>query len=637
MKIRLLLLYLLYVWGSMVYSQQKINYNVNSIPHNLFSGSYAVVRDWQETFEVKSIKEAIHSRKYAITVLNKSKIDLSYFIIHYDKTSKVNNVSGTIYDKYGNIVKKIKKSDILDISAVSGGTLYSDARAIVVDPGYSTYPFTVEYEFEKVYKGMLHYPVWQPQMEPEVSIVEATFVFMKPSNLGSRYKALNLTDPVINTEEDMVTYTWKVRNLQPVEDEILASPFSERVPTLYNAPDEFFFDGYSGSMESWNSIGKWVNDLNRNRDILDSRTVNHLQNLVKEKNAPIEKIKIIYDYLQNNTRYVSIQLGIGGYQPPFASFVDEKGYGDCKALTIYTKAMLKSVGIDSHYALVRSGSNVHDILVDFPSLQFDHVILCVPNSGDTIWLECTSQDVPFGYIGNFTDDRNALIIKENGGEVVRTKRYKGDENLQITKAEVILKPNGSGTSHIKIRFEGLQYDNVSEFLSQSQDEQKKFFYAVLDIPDFKVNEFNLQQINKNKGEPQAMLEMNIDVNSYFSNAGDRVFFPLNFMNKRRTIPGEDKNRQSDIRLTFSYYDIDSIVYQIPDRMLIEYLPEDVRITSDFGIYSASAQKIDDNKILYVRTLKMNDGRFSLTKYGDLVEFFKGIVNADKQKVVLKKD
>ena len=53
-----------------------------------------------------------------------------------------------------------------------------------------------------------------------------------------------------------------------------------------------------------------------------------------------------------------------------------------------------------------------------------------------VFLECTSQDDPFGYQANFTDDRDVLVIKPEGGEIIRTKNYENKDNSQIVKATI---------------------------------------------------------------------------------------------------------------------------------------------------------------------------------------------------------
>ena len=153
---------------------------------------------------------------------------------------------------------------------------------------------------------------------------------------------------------------------------------------------------------------------------------------------------MVYEYFQNKTRYVNVQIGIGGWQPIEANTVDRLGYGDCKALAFYLKTLLDKVGVKSYYTIIHAGNDAEALIKDFPSNQFNHVILCVPmeNKKDTIWLESTNQIIPFGYIGTFTDDRDALLIDESGGRIVHTPKYTAQDNIIIRKATVTLMENG---------------------------------------------------------------------------------------------------------------------------------------------------------------------------------------------------
>ena len=98
---------------------------------------------------------------------------------------------------------------------------------------------------------------------------------------------------------------------------------------------------------------------------LPKETIAKIASLVAGVKDTKEKARIIYEFMQNKTRYISVQVGIGGWKPTPAKEVDKLGYGDCKALTNYTKALLKSQGIDSYYTIVDSGSSGLDIDEEF--------------------------------------------------------------------------------------------------------------------------------------------------------------------------------------------------------------------------------------------------------------------------------
>ena len=102
------------------------------------------------------------------------------------------------------------------------------------------------------------------------------------------------------------------------------------------------------------------------------------------------------------------------------SEVDKQNYGDCKALANYMHSLLKTVDIDSWYCVVQAGrEHKESLMSDFTSMnQGNHIILCLPFKNDTTWLECTSQTIPFGFLSDFTDDRNVLACTPEGGKFI---------------------------------------------------------------------------------------------------------------------------------------------------------------------------------------------------------------------------
>src|SRR5690606_28616627 len=150
------------------------------------------------------------------------------------------------------------------------------------------------------------------------------------------------------------------------------------VPTVLAGPVDFDYGGYPGRMDTWENFGKWQWSVNAGRDKLPDATIAKVKSMTEGK-SEYEKIKILYEFLQNKTRYVSIQVGIGGLQPFEARVVDQMGYGDCKALSNYMVALLKEVGITGYYTTIMARQDAGEVFTDFSNDQSNHIIVAVPH------------------------------------------------------------------------------------------------------------------------------------------------------------------------------------------------------------------------------------------------------------------
>jgi hypothetical protein len=327
-------------------------------------------------------------------------------------------------------------------------------------------------------------------------------------------------------------------------------------------------------------------------------------------------------------------LGIGGWQPFEAKEVAEKGYGDCKALSNYTKALLKSIGIESYYTSIKGGSNEREILIDFPSQQFNHAILCVPIKSDTIWLECTSQRNPFGYLSDFTSDRFALLATPEGGKMVRTPAYTALDNQQNRNITVNLSADGNATAQATTYFSGILSDDYTDIKNQlSREDQEKSLYKTILIPSFEISDFSIQE--QPKRVPSTTVKVAMKVNKCASRSGTRLFLNPNLMSGVRAIPAHlDKPRQTDIILKTAYTETDSVQYQLPPNIVIEAKPETMLIESKFGSYQVDYQ-LKDGKLLYRRKFVRNRGRFAAINYVEFADFYKKVSKADKAQVIFK--
>jgi hypothetical protein len=629
---RLILIPILFALANFSATAQELKYPVSAISEELKKDVDVVVREDHMWYKIRSINSATYHVHQVATIFNEQGNKSAQEVIFYDKLTKIVDINAYAYDATGKQIKRLKKGEIYDQAAYDGVSLFSDSRLKRIDMSQATYPYTVEFEYEIDYNFLFRIPSsWWGGAR--TSHEHASYQLIYPTNLEPRYKAFNVkVEPVKERlDKGFESITWKFENIKPTINESNGPPFEEIVPHIIAAPKNFEFDGYAGKMESWDTFGQWIISLNKGRDVLPAETKKKVREIVSGLSSREEKVKALYEFMQNRTRYVSIQLGIGGFQPFEASVVDKFGYGDCKALSNYMIALLKEAGISANYVLIGAGAGTPSLNVDFPSSQFNHAITAVPNEKDTLWLECTSQTNPFGYQGRFTGDRKALMITDRGAAPVKTIHYTADQNLQSRTANVTIDAQGNANAKIKTTSSGIQYETRGlNWVLSNQDKQKKWIEKNTDIPNFNVNSFSMKEM-KDK-IPSAIVNLDLTLNRYASVSGKRLFVTPNLMNRMTYIPEKTEDRKTDVVTRSNFIDQDTIVLSIPENLYPEFLPQPVKINSKFGEYEANF-KFDAGKVVYTRRLKMWKSRFPKESYKELVDFYRNVNKADNTKLV----
>ncbi len=609
------------------------NYPTANIADSLKQNAHSVVRLSEETFTVLNAGEALHKVHSVITVLDSRGQDNAVVSVFHDKHVKIVDMEAFVYDASGKQVKRMKRGDISDVNYVSDFSLFEDDKIKYADLKYSLYPYTVEYSYEVKTTNLMFYPKWWFQEGFSTAVEIANFTVTVPEKQPLRYKLLNgLREPQItDLQNGTKSYAWSVKGIKPSVLEELSPKLSSQGPGVITAPTDFELEGRKGSMKSWKDLGQFHYDLNKDRDVLPDNVKNEVAELVKGINNPQQKIKKVYEYLQAHTRYVSIQLGIGGWQTFEAKTVAEKGYGDCKALSNYTKALLKAAGIEAFQALV--DADEPDQFLDFPMANFNHVILCVPQPKDSIWLECTSQSNAFGYLGDFTGDRHALLLTPTGGKLVKTPSYKPADNRQFRNIQLKLDETGDGTASVKTHYSGIQQDTRSHVFELSPTDQKEWLYKRIKISSFEISSFSYKQ-QKDK-IPVVNETLELAVRQAASKSGNRMFVNPNLMTIWNINLNPNLKRKNEIEWEMGFLDMDTVSVSIPPTYKVEYAPTLLKIETKFGSYEISTA-IKDDKVFYFRKMLMPKGLYSASQYTEVSDFFKKVAKADKSQIVLVK-
>jgi hypothetical protein len=635
MKKIFLLLINLSIFISWVHANDG-DFAVSKINPALLKNANAVVRVDEMVLEIKNLTHTNLINHYAITILNEKGEGWADLNEYYNKYREINSIEGVLYDAEGKTLNKIKKKDTKDESGVDGGTLMDDSRFRVHNFYYKVYPYTIEYTIETTTKNTLSFPSWTAQGGGSISVEQSSMTVIFPTDYQIRYKAFNYdSNPVETIDKNKKSLTWSAKNLKAIVREPYAPMLHEIIPMVIFGPTDFQMDDYKGNMSSWKDFGKFIYDLKKDRDQLPENIKQTVHAIADKLTDPKEKISSLYKFMQDNTRYISIQLGIGGFQPFPASDVAAKRYGDCKALTNYMYSILQEVGIKSYYTLVRAGKFNKYITPDFPSQQFNHVILCAPIQQDTVWLECTSQTLQAGYLSDFTCDRPVLLVDENGGKLIHTPIYKMQDNLQVRKIVGKIDEKGKLDINLKSVYHGLQQDDYHQMVKGlSKEKLKDYLNDMLSLSMYDIVDFDYKDLNTKI--PAIQESLNITANGYATVTGRRMFIQPNIITKTNRKLTADSARKYDVVLDYEYIDIDSVEVEMPDGYTVESVPANININSKFGKYSATT-KVNNNKLYYYRTVEQSRGKFPKEDYGDLVKHFEAIYKADRTKVVLVKN
>lgn len=614
-------------------SAKELKYPVNAIPATLKENAHTVMRLYKQELEIKSEKSATVSVTEVRTILNKNGEYNVNFMELYDPMNKIVNLKGKVYDSTGKQVRSFGSEDVIDRSYISNSSMYDDNRVKIIDSKYLTYPFTVEYMYEIEMKQTLFLPSWSHGTE-NTSYENSTFVVKTPAGYVLRYKEYNLPKGVVKSNlDEKKVYTWTLNNIAARTGEPMSSVISPDYPLLLLAPNKFEVADSKGSSESWKELGIWATSLIDAKDKLPESTILKLKELTATCKTDYEKVKLVYEFMQQKTRYVSIQVGIGGWQPFDAETVDKYSYGDCKALSNYTKALLAAVGIKSYYTLVKAGAGSNKIDTLFPSSQFNHAIVCVPIEKDTLWLECTNQRMPCGFNGDFTDDRDVLLIDGENSKLVHTRIYNASENCINRTSDIQFDENLVGTSTVNANYIGLCYDNIMPIYYADNADKLKMVTQRIELPTFILSNFSYKE-NRSR-TPSIDENLNLSVRNYIQKlVGDVALLPLNFMNKLTSVPDKVRNRKTDMCIRRAYMENDTVVFHLPKGYKVTELPEKSEITNEFGKYFA-VSSLKGNSITYIRHFELFKGVFPATVYSGFREFLEQVSTADQAVASLK--
>lgn len=615
---------------------QSIQYPVASIDTSLLRKANEVVRLDATEITVKDPQNATAHYHEVYTVLNPKADRSLIFSAHNSKFMALSDATIRVFNKEGLQIQKYGKKDLH--TSGYGEELIEDGSFTYFKVSAPAYPITVEFDYTIKFKGILQYPSFVIQGQNQ-SVEHSTFQITIPNNLGFRYKACNTTlTPQINKGALLSTYRWEAKNKPAIILETASGPKFQYLPVILMAADHFSMDDYPGQMDTWAHFGDWVMLLNKKDAALNPDQIAQYQSMTAAAPTPEAKARILYAYMQQNMRYVSIQLGIGGWKPLAASFVGTKKYGDCKALSHFMQASLAAVGIESFPALINMGRPDIAVTADFPINCFNHEVLCIPHltsDKDTTWLECTSQLLDFGSLGYETAGRQALLLTPTGGKLVQSPPSTDLQNILNTTQQIELHADGSASQHAQFTGLGAYKDLfLYNFYQQQKRDKKDFIHDYLGFKQ--TDSVQIKENPKNAGPYKFALELHYDQYPDFS-SGNKLFVSSRPFSRFIYTPEEDSTRKADYYFPFPYRIHDTTIFLLDAAISPESIPENKNEKYGFGHYSSNySYDSSTRKLTIISQLDIKQDIIKASAFKELTLFASKVAEDIEEKIVFIK-
>ena len=589
----------------------------------------AVIRKYST--EIKyNYKRLTVKTSVEIQINNREGESLTEFNIPYTQKDRITRLKASITDLNGEIIRELGRKEIKDRSLFTDNTFYSDNFCKVFELKYNVFPYIIVLEYVQEFEEFYSIVNWDPVYHSGFKTLNATLDLQIPADYKVNIYTLKVQASKPGSDNGNIVYHWEASYDSIWPDEIYQPPFGQSLPRVIISPLDLTY-GVHGSMVSWTSFGDFIFDLMRDEDILPQEEADQVLKLISNCSSKTEKIIILYHYLQDRTRYINVSIDIGGLRPYPAEYVARNKFGDCKALVNYMHSMLKLAGIESVYCLVQSGKNPPGIIKEIPSQQFDHVILMVPDLKDTTWLECTSNVLPCGYLGSFTQDREVLAIKKDRSCFVRTPAQSVAAVTINCSYSFISDKSGNSKTGIDFLFRGDDFDNLASVKSDlTREDATEYLKHYIPFKSFTIQSWSLER--QNRDEASIRLKASVKLPDQPKNYGDAVVYDL----PASALPNFEKPAERKLPVHFSFQKSihDTLVYLIPPGYTATSSASR-KIESTYGSWLIQSS-VDSNSVTIIRNWTLYRGDISISDYSSFYSFISSVKdNERKSKVIFK--
>jgi hypothetical protein len=569
------------------------------------------------TYEIKGNNEAELHERGKIKILRESGSDWGEIVLTESSFIELKEFSGKVYDASGRLIYEYSKDDGHRFCGFSGYALYRDICTHDYILSTSSYPFTIEYEYREKHKSLFFWPEWNPRKS--IPVEESRYTLIAPADFGFNTKTIGeAVEPVVTEEGNNRVYTWEMKDVPATKDEECTAPYQDENSRLLFSPKVYRLDKYDFSGGSWSELGRDYHNMVSDRFDLNGEQKDLLGRL-HSYSMPVRDIcDSLHQYLQRRTRYVAVEVGVGGWLPSKAKDTFERGYGDCKDLSTMYVAMLRYLGIQSGLALILT-KNLGVTYPDFPTLnRFNHVIMYSLIDGDTVWTDPTCEYCRFGDLPYPDENAYVLAFDEYVSRLVLTPSSTPSEN--VIRRTALVKTASKRDIGIELRIAAT--GDAGQLIEAALRGLKRHEWERIFKNDlFGVSDkFSVDSIvtgDRALWQEEVVATLYGEVSNAVHSIGSKQIFDITFLScltKPERIDLTDRAQHIDLNFPRRY--IDSVIVVAPKGYQIPELPPDTSVSGPFVEFNVTSG-IDGNRVIIAHNKQIKTCEIKLA---ELIQF-----------------
>jgi hypothetical protein len=622
--------------------------NASLPPHD--EKTDAVLMYSEEILNVQSNGKIKTIERQAYKILRPGGRERGTIYASFDAETRITAIHGWCIPAQGKDYE-VKDKDVLEtaVFGVSNGELASDVRTKVLKIPAADIGNIVGYEIEHEDRPYILQDEWGFQDEDPVR--EARYTLQLPS--GWEYKASFLNYPAVKeTSTGSNQWQWVVTNVEAIRPEGDMPPWRAVAGQMIVS----FFPpggGQAKGFENWNDMALWEAGLVRGRRDSSPEIKQKVAALTASETSATRKMAALGKFVQDDIRYVAIELGIGGWQPHAANDIFSHHFGDCKDKATLMSTMLKEVGIDSYYVVVntrRGAVNANTPAVNW----FNHVILAIKlpeGAGDDglkatlqhktlgrlLIFDPTDEMTPFGYLRGALQANFGLLVADSGGELIELPKLAASMSGVRRTAKLTLTPTGALTGDVtEIRLgDPAAYQRYALRSAATESDKIKPIETLLaaSLANYRLTHATVTNMTHN--DQPFGYDYSLVVDNYAKTAGNLLLVRPRVLGSKTSALLETKEaRKFPVEFAGPSLDSDTFEIALPAGYEVSDLPPPVDVDYDFASYHSKTEA-SGNTLKYTRRLEVKQLTVPVAQAETLKKFYRIIATDERNTAVLQ--